>query len=404
MFGKASIILILGFSAIFLLYTQRFTGFSDTSVENYVDYYSESMAASMALTGANMAANQIFLDQSWTEGFNNIAFNNGRINVTVNTLNIVQREVVSIGTFNSVDREVRILLQPSNFAKFAYYTSIMPGNLWFVTGDTIWGPMHIQGNLNVFGTPVFNGRVTIRNQLRRFNAASNPRFFGGFETGVSIPMPGNVDALIAASNSGGRNFRNTDLFITFNTDGTVTWRAGTSGNFVTEPLSTFAPNGSIVTERGNVHVSGTLNGRVTLAATHSSGTGHGNVFLVDDLVYRQNPLTGPSQDMLGLVATNNIIIRNVPANRGDVNIHGSLLSLGGGLMAEDHGSIGRQGAINLVGGIIERQAQPTGVFDPGTGQITSGYNSRFKYDERFMLTSPPFFPVTGSLEIVSWYE
>jgi hypothetical protein len=45
-----------------------------------------------------------------------------------------------------------------------------------------------------------------------------------------------------------------------------------------------------------------------------------------------------------------------------------------------------------------------GTFDTKTGKINHGFAKRYRYDERFMLISPPMFPGTGDLEIVSWYE
>ena len=60
------------------------------------------------------------------------------------------------------------------------------------------------------------------------------------------------------------------------------------------------------------------------------------------------------------------------------------------------------GNINLIGGIIQDTRQAVGTFSGG--KIVSGFAKQYKYDDRFLVASPPFFPGTGGYEIVSWYE
>jgi hypothetical protein len=56
----------------------------------------------------------------------------------------------------------------------------------------------------------------------------------------------------------------------------------------------------------------------------------------------------------------------------------------------------------LLGGITQNIRRAVGMF--GSSGTTSGFSKRYRYDERLMLASPPYFPGTGSYEIVSWYE
>jgi len=66
--GKASLLLVPGFSLIFLVFGQNFGSFGNNAVDNYTDCYSGSVAHDCALSGANMAANQLFLDPTWRTG------------------------------------------------------------------------------------------------------------------------------------------------------------------------------------------------------------------------------------------------------------------------------------------------------------------------------------------------
>ena len=106
--------------------------------------------------------------------------------------------------------------------------------------------------------------------------------------------------------------------------------------------------------------------------------------------------------MLGIVAGNKVLITDNTANHADINIHASIYSEKGGFGADNYDTRPISGNINLVGGIIQDERQPVGTF--GSGGIKSGFAKRYKYDERLMLISPPFYPGTGGLEVVSWFE
>ncbi len=58
----------------------------------------------------------------------------------------------------------------------------------------------------------------------------------------------------------------------------------------TVALSTFAPNGVIYDNQADIHLSGTLNGQVTIVSEGSSGGGSGNVYFEGDMVYNIDPM------------------------------------------------------------------------------------------------------------------
>ena len=92
-----------------------------------------------------------------------------------------------------------------------------------------------------------------------------------------------------------------DLWLVFNSDGTVTYRVPKankggqeSSNYedpVTVSLNSFAPNGVIYVDKANVYLSGTLSGKVTVVCDGSSGPGGpGNVYLEGDMTYKTDPM------------------------------------------------------------------------------------------------------------------
>jgi len=112
MSGKALVLVIAGFSLIFLVIAQNFGSVSNRSVDNYVDYFNESVAHNIAVSGANMAANEIYIDPTWDAGYNNIDYQNGHLDVEVNIVNSYQniREIVVAGVYKDASSTVKVTL------------------------------------------------------------------------------------------------------------------------------------------------------------------------------------------------------------------------------------------------------------------------------------------------------
>ena len=70
--GKVSIILVMSFSLLFALFGRNILNNSVTITENFSDYYSITRAQSIAISGANMAINKLYLNKSWMAGFSNL--------------------------------------------------------------------------------------------------------------------------------------------------------------------------------------------------------------------------------------------------------------------------------------------------------------------------------------------
>jgi len=203
--GKAILIVVLGFSLIFLIMEKNIGSASTRSVSNMADYHATVTAYNIAVSGANIAANQIYLNKSWKKGYKNISYQNGKINVTVDVLDAFRKiiRINSVGTFRGKKDTVQITLQPSKFSKFAYYSQNEGNNIWWTTGDTVWGPLHSQDVMNIDGSPVFMGKVTSKKALNLRRGAT-PKFLGGFEQGVNLKLPKNgVKDLRTAARNGG---------------------------------------------------------------------------------------------------------------------------------------------------------------------------------------------------------
>lgn len=82
MAGKATFITIIGFTLLFMVAIKNFGRISTDSVGNMVNYYNEMIAHNIAVSGANLASNQIFIDPTWDDGYSNKSFSGGTLNVS----------------------------------------------------------------------------------------------------------------------------------------------------------------------------------------------------------------------------------------------------------------------------------------------------------------------------------
>ena len=404
MAGKAVLFLVVGFSLIFLAIGKNFGGLSNRAVDNLSDYYTETVAHDIAVTGANMAANRMFRDPTWTAGYDKVNYQNGKMNVEVNIIDAFKniRQIVSTGSFNGVTNTVSVTLQPSKFSKFAYY-SINEGNsIWWISSDTVWGPFHTQDYLRVSGNPVFWGKATTKRSVVKNPSSSKPKFYGGFEKGVDLPLP--LDGLAAmetAATAGGLKITGKDtVYITFAVD-SIKIKYAFNGPTTTYLTSGSSPNGVIFAKDAVVRLQGKVKGQYSVVASGTSPKG--KIFLDDDIVYNTDPRVDPaSEDMLGIIAKNEILITENAVNNDHINIHGSIYSESAGFGAQNHDTRPVSGNINLLGGIIQHTRKAVGTFSSGV--INHGFAKRYRYDERLMFSSPPMYPGTGAFEIVSWLE
>jgi len=404
MAGKAALFLVVGFSLIFLAIGKNFGGLSTRAVDNLTDYFEETIAHDLAVTGANMAANRIFLDPTWTAGYSPTSYQNGTMSATVTVIDALKnrRKITATGSFNGVTKTVSVTLQPSKFSKFAYYSVSEGGTIYWITQDTVWGPFHTQDYLRVAGNPCFWGKATTKRDVVKNPSSSKPRFFGGFEKGVNLPLP--IDGLTPVENAadaGGYKFTGKDtVYLTFAAD-SVKIKYTFNGPTSTFLASAFAPNGVIFAKDAVLRLKGEVKGQYSVAASGSSGKGR--IFLDDNITYQTDPRTDPtSEDLLGIIAKNDILITENLVNNDNIIIHGSIYSESNGFGAQNYDTRPVSGRIHLLGGIIQNTRKAVGTFSGST--IEHGFAKSYRYDDRLMSISPPFYPGTGGFEIVSWLE
>lgn len=401
--GRTSIFLVIGFSTIFLMSGKNMSDVGLQSLTNAINYYDHSQLYSISVAGANLACTELFKSNTWRTGFSNLAFNNGVINVAVTDLPGSMVKIVSTGSYMGQQSQVVVIMRPSTFAKFGFYGGTNASAAMWETGDTIGGPSHTQGKLKTFGSPVFMGKATSLSGLT-MAGSKNPKFLGGFESGVNIPMPPltSYNTIFGAATSGGYAQTGGNLYLKFNSDGTVSWKTSAGAAYTTVALSTFAPNGVIALDKGAMFVEGTIDGRVTLASLRSGGSSGGTVRITNNLVYKDNPRTNPSSnDILGVVSYGDFTIADNGAT--EFNVNGSFYSYKGGLAVEN-GNTRPAGNLRIYGGMMVEYLYATS--NGASGSSRRGYNLKTEFDERMAEAGnqPDYFPSTSAFEILSWLE
>jgi hypothetical protein len=408
MSGKATLLLIVGFSIIFLIVSRNFGDVSNRAVDNFINYHKETVAHDLAVSGANIAANHIFMDPTWDDGFDGVPFQNGTMDISVQILDPYKniRQITAQGTYQGYTHTAKVVLAPSKFSKFAYYSVSEGGTIWWTGSDTVWGPFHTQDYLRAHKHPVFYGKATTKRSTIYYTneKTDKPYFHGGYEQGVNLPLPTTaVDDMEAIADDDGFKLSGHDtVYITFDRD-SLRYRFSYNAKNTVVYLPAAAPNGLIFAKDCVVRLNGVVKGQYTLGVSSLMSAGKGTIYLDNDIVFDKDPRIYPtSNDLLGICAENSVLITNNLANQSDINIHGSIYCEKGGFGADKYDTRPISGNINLLGGIIQNTRKAVGTF--GTSGIKTGFAKRYKYDDRLMVASPPFFPGTGGFEIVSWYE
>ncbi len=420
MVGRGTLLVIIGYTLMFGFTGKYWTRVATNSVDNFVSYYNETAAHSIAVSAANMGGNQVFLNQPSNARIHfSGEMGGGEYEVEVDSTAGSKMLLTATGTYppagtpGSITDTVHVLFGQTSFCTFGLYTSTM-NNVSWDTGDTIRGSFHSDGTFNVEGTPVFYGRVTSRNDI---TGGGTPIIYGPFQTGVSIPMPpsavSNVQAVAA---SGGAMLNNPlsplpfEVFMTINSNATVTFHTNFRSSDTTVAVSSFAPNGVIFVNNGNLHVHGTVSGRLTVAAGGSQNFGFGNIYINGNLLCASDPRTNPgSSDVLGLVAQGNVSVESDNAYLGwiptrppvDPTIEAAIFAQNGAFNCyfQSRTVYTGLGHVHVYGSITNSYLGSTS--DP-TG--TYGYKADYRFDARLANVAPPAFPVTGTYKILSWYE
>lgn len=324
-------------------------------------------------------------------------------------------KIITRGTVGDATRELINEVRLDSYARYAYFTDtehfqIGWGNVavWFVGNDILQGPTHTNSHFHIKGDPVFTDVVGSSDNFITFYNDGNyiytsnpsnppydePDFQQGIDLGAEpVNMPSQALDLRAAANSGGIYLAG-DTTVVLNPDGTMNITNPNQG-WIDQNMALPA-NGAFFVNEGNVYVSGTLDGQLTIGSSM-------DVVITDNLVYADDPLVNPnSDDVLGLIGENDVVISQ--GTPFDLQVYASIMALENSFMVENWDLGPAKGTLTVYGGIIQDERGPVGTFSGATGEKLSGYSKNYIYDPRLVNTPPPFYPTTGDYISLSWKE
>jgi cytoskeletal protein CcmA (bactofilin family) len=407
--GKALLVVVVGF-IIVSAYTM---GTMRTSTERAGAGATQSVAKEnskrLALSGAKMTLAKINQDTSWRSSLSRsmAQSDGGSFTATMSRIPLSDISILrSISNYpvaggSAIHDTVDLLLQKNtrnSFSILAWMTNSEGSNIYWVTGDTVWGKMHTNGKLKVNGTPCFTGYVSTASGFDKAPGRSPNygKYLGGYNGSAdSITLPTSLSELTTAASAGGKTYVG-NIYVTLNPgtsadgNGTAEIRLTATGSIIATVAINSSFNG-VIQSTGNLHVKGTLDGRLTLSSLTD--------IYVDDNVYLENdPRTTSSNDILGLVAESDVIVTNNTANNSNVTIQASIFARTGSFKAENHDTRPKCGELRVLGSIVQNVRGGVGTFSTGywgsTTTLKTGFSKRYEYDERLADNSyrPPYYP------------
>jgi len=327
------------------------------------------------------------------------------------TGNIRRYKITSTGSFGNMSRSLAAYVQVDNYARYIWFTdseTFGGTNVWFWSLDHLDGPTHTNGHFNIYGNPVFEGEVrSVDDYIRFYNNGNNinlsqptnapydnPSFSEGINFGTEqITMPSQALSLRAAASSGGF-FLTGDTTAVLNSNGTM--NVTNSNKKWSNKNMALPANGALFINKGNLTISGTLDGRLTVGSSR-------DILIPGNIVYADDPRVNPSSDdVLGVIAESDVMIKsNAPVN---LEIDGCIMAMNTSFILENYWQGPAKGTLTVYGGIIQDERGPVGTFNGSTGQKVSGYSKDYSYDLRLLGSPPPYMPTTGDYITLSWEE
>jgi hypothetical protein len=362
-------------------------------------------------------------------------------------------------------RQIKAVITMKSFTQYVYFTDtehmINDTNpIWFISGESIRGPLRTNDYVHIYGNPSFYGLVSTNRSSLIYSDGwndhyvtppptsrygNNPNFYdesGNLDANSPktqvgyFQIPATNDSLKIWASSAYNNGTNYCYYgrtkikllssgqieVTnnnpSNTGVTGTVNIPTSGVIYVDGNTTPPKTSPTDTEKygtanhnnGDVFVKGTLRGRLTVAAKN-------DIFIFGNITY--NNTTANSTDMLGLIADNSVLVLHKwsdDVTDGDINLHGdspytvntvlnnleiraAILTVNNSFGYEQYSTDGTRQNLYVTGSIAQK-------YRGAVGQGSNGYIKQYTYDTRMRYKQPPHFlaPANSGYQVVSWEE
>jgi hypothetical protein len=320
--------------------------------------------------------------------------------------------IVSTGSFNNQTRIVTLTSRPVSCAGFLFLTNNENG-VWYITGDTLTGPVYTNGQLHINGNPVFNAPVSSAASTIDYYHDGPPRDNPTFNSSLNLSaaaaaMP--IYTTNAIASEAGRTTYDSNPQHTYSFTGNTvvtllsngTMNVTNSDRGLTNYNLPIPSSGALFVSGGYLDISGTLNGQLT------AGTDR-DIFITNNILYNDDPRTNPdSTDTLGLVSQRNVYVDGGAPDNLEIDAYIVAPNENHSFIVENYDT-SHKGTLTVYGGITQHTRGPVGTCN-SDGTKRSGYSKNYSYDTRFLNMSPLYFPPamdqSGAMLLnkESWHE
>ncbi len=437
--GRASVIMVLGFAAIFAMIQYRLGEVGTEATENMVAYHEQMARHNVAVAGANLGLSMVFQNPALRGVLaSDLPYYSGTFSAQFDSVAADTFLLTATGTYQGKDHTVKVYM---TYIKrlFTQATDTEPVRE-YITGDTIRGKVHTNDNILINGSPFFRDRVTTAKNFSPppGKGTNSGVYQGGYATGVppfefhyllgkeeaflhADPLWGELKTQAAASGFDGATVnpqlaslgKLEDSFSVVFDPGTPASGDGMAYIYSAEgdgsigvlldsvDINDPSFNGMIFSHHEIHAYGGVIDGNVTLISEH--------LHIMDDLTYEQNPLTGTSDDMLGIFTPVEIKITDYKGimNGKTLEIHANIFA---GEFRDVNYTTRVPGTIKLLGTLMEKNAGNIRTLKTqgGSKVVDTGWYKDFTMDDR--LLDPAFQPkgmpeyTFKTLGIASWWE
>ena len=134
--GKISILMVMGFSALFAIFGRNMLSSSNVTVDNYSFYFNRTQASQIARSGVYLVLAQLnSINPNFTGGYTNKDFAGGKLDVSMVAGGMGVQKVTSIGRYGSggsqVTDTVITSLGQRSFAGYGNYYNHFARCIWW---------------------------------------------------------------------------------------------------------------------------------------------------------------------------------------------------------------------------------------------------------------------------------
>ncbi|MFH0803456.1 MAG: DUF4900 domain-containing protein [bacterium] len=329
-------------------------------------------------------------------------------------------QATSVGRVGSFRRTLVAWVETESFAKFAYFTDSEKGasgdTIWFFSRDCIGGNAHTNGYFSISGNPRFGGRVDSHNDTDSYYKTTyysqgghnytDPFYYYHYYSSYAADIPirinedsnfsfaGGMPSIALPTDTGNIKDRanytyNGNVTIVLHATGAQGYMDVTCGGH-TDNNVPISATGTTVYTTGQLIISGTLAGRMTIAAK-------GQITIPNDIIYADR-----SRDVLGMVSEGHIIVSRDPDIRRDIEIDAAIMTLNNSFKVNNYDSGVARGTLHIFGGIIQKHRGCVSTFSGNN--LATGYAKDYQYDAKLVNMPPPNFPTTGKIKVKAWMD